>query len=219
MANNRPSYGGGGKDGGSWGGGKGGASRTGGGSSTVTGARSGIQTDANALLQQGITGPSAALSLAMIDNVGRAGYLPNLFSLDRLRGAFSQLMDSPGFGAIDNVSRPKKLAPNPFGGNSAGMSVQGGPSPFQRQLSEGAAKAKSDLRLKEKNLALDRKYANLVLQDRLNMVRSILGKALSGQDRQTETYYERQAGDLVPLTRTSTKNRDYTQEILRILGV
>lgn len=205
------------KKGGSYGGGQGGARRSGGGGSLLQGAKYGPQTDANALLSLGITGPSAALAMSMFDKMGHAGEMPNISSIDRMKAAFAQLLDSPGRQTA-NFGPAKLSMANPYAGKPAGMSIGGGLSPYQSQLAEELNRMAAMRKEKQKDMQLERKFANAALVDKLNLIKGLLGQSISGQDVQRETYFERQAGNLVPLTRTTTRNRDYLPQLLQMLG-
>lgn len=162
-----------------------------------------------AMLAQG--GNSSTLGGVAADSMSGINWSPTLQPIR------DKLKSSGGHDLSGHAPRPNYQ--NPYGGGSAGMSISGGQSDFDRGLAQEGARSKMGLRDKARNLDLERKYSNLAMQDKLNAVRQILGKMMNQKDVMQETAYERQAGEMTPYTKTTTRNRDYTSEILKMLGM
>jgi len=160
----------------------------------------------------------AYLSNMLTGHTMGGGGMNNIIEQQRLRDALRKGSDSTPQ-LTTGFAPSRSLAPNPYGsGGSAGMTVQGGPTPFQQQLSEELARMAAMRKEKARDMELERRYSNAQMTDKLNLLKGMFGKMLQGQDVMKETEYLRQAGNLVPVTKTTTKTRDYLPQLLQLIG-
>ncbi len=158
----------------------------------------------------------AYLSNMLTGHTMGGGGMNNIIEQQRLRDALRK--GSNDLPQLASGLNPKPNFANPYGGGSAGMTVQGGPSPFQQQLSEELNRMAAMRKEKSRDMDLERRYSNAQMTDKLNLLKSMFGKMFQGQDVMKETEYLRQAGNLVPVTKTTTKTRDYLPQLMQLIG-